>query len=67
MRSQPQNFIPYVGPLVAGYDNESSSVTFLFDPRGILASTSSTQSGMGSGANLAAGSNAASRPYEGVR
>lgn len=67
IRSQPQNFIPYLGPLVAGYDNQSSSVTFNFDQRGILASTTSTQSGAGVGANLAAGSNAATRPYEGVK
>lgn len=67
MRSQPQNFIPYIGPLVAGYDNQSSSVTFNFDPRGVLTGTTSSQSGMGTGANLAAGSNAAARPYEGVR
>ena len=67
MRSQPQNFIPYIGPLVAGYDNQSSSVTFNFDQRGLLASTTSSQAGMGTGANLAAGSNAATRPYEGVR
>ena len=67
IRSQPQNFIPYLGPLVAGYDNQSSSVTFNFDPRGVLTGTTSSQSGMGTGANLAAGSNAAARPYEGVR
>lgn len=67
IRSQPQNFIPYLGPLVAGYDNQSSSVTFTFDPRGILTASTSTQSGTGTGANLAAGANAATRPYEGVR
>jgi hypothetical protein len=67
IRSQPQNFIPYIGPLVAGYDNQSSSVTFTFDQRGVLASTTSSQGGMATGANLAAGSNAATRPYEGVR
>lgn len=67
MRSQPQNFIPYIGPLVAGYDNQSSAVTFTFDQRGVLTGTTSSQSGMGTGANLAAGTNAAGRPYEGVR
>lgn len=67
IRSQPQNFIPYIGPLVAGYDNQSSSVTFTFDQRGVLTGTTSSQSGMGTGANLAAGANAAARPYEGVR
>lgn len=67
IRSQPQNFIPYLGPLVAGYDNQSSSVTFNFDQRGVLAGTTSSQTGMGTGANLAAGANAAARPYEGVR
>jgi hypothetical protein len=67
MRSQPQNFIPYVGPLVAGYDQQSSSVSFTFDQHGVLTGTTSSQSGMGTGTNLAAGSNAAMRPYEGVR
>ena len=67
MRSQPQNFIPYIGPLVAGYDTQSSSVAFTFDKRGILTGTTSSQSGMGTGANLAAGGNAATRPYQGVR
>jgi hypothetical protein len=67
MRSQPQNFIPYIGPLIAGYDSQSSSVSFTFDQRGVLTGTSSSQSGMGTGANLAAGTNAAGRPYEGVR
>lgn len=67
IRSQPQNFIPYLGPLVAGYDSQSSAVTFTFDQRGVLTSTTSSQSGVGSGANLAAGTNAAGRSYEGVR
>jgi len=67
MRSQPQNFIPYIGPLVAGYDNQSSAVTFTFDQRGVLTATTSSQSGIATGANLAAGTNAAARPYEGVR
>jgi hypothetical protein len=67
IRSQPQNFIPYLGPLVAGYDNQSSVVTFAFDQRGVLTSSSSTQSGMGTGANLVAGTDAATRPYQGVR
>jgi hypothetical protein len=67
IRSQPQNFIPYVGGLVAGYDNQSSSVSFTFDKRGVLAGMTSSQSGQGTGTNLAAGSNAALRPYQGVR
>jgi hypothetical protein len=67
IRAQPQNFIPYIGSLVAGYDSQSSAVTFMFDQRGILTGTSSTQSGAAAGANLAAGSNAATRPYQGVR
>lgn len=54
--SRPQNFIPYIGPLVSGYDTKSSAVTFIFDSRDVLASMSSTQSNMGTGANLAAGS-----------
>jgi outer membrane protein assembly factor BamE (lipoprotein component of BamABCDE complex) len=56
VQSRPQNFIPYIGPLVSGYDTKSSAVTFTFDQRGVLTNTSSTQSNVGSGANLAAGS-----------
>lgn len=63
-RAQPQNFIPYVGPLVSGYDTQTSSVTFTFDDRGILTSTTSTQGGTGVGVNLAAGGNAATQPYQ---
>lgn len=29
--SRPQNFIPYIGPLISGYDTKSSMVTFVFD------------------------------------
>ena len=55
MASRPQNFIPYIGPYVSGYDTKSSAVTFVFDSRGVLQETSSTQNSMGSGTNLAAG------------
>lgn len=54
--SRPQNFIPYIGPWVSGYDTKSSAVTFVFDSKGILKETTSSQSNMGAGANLAAGS-----------
>ena len=54
--SRPQNFIPYIGPLVSGYDTKSSAVTFIFDSKGILRETTSSQNSMGGGANLAAGS-----------
>jgi hypothetical protein len=64
VRSQAQNFIPYIGGLVAGYDTQSSTVTFTFDGRGILTATTSTESGAGVGTNLAAGSNAATQPYQ---
>lgn len=53
--SRPQNFIPYIGPWVSGYDTKSSAVTFVFDSKGILKETASSQSNMGAGANLAAG------------
>lgn len=56
VQSRPQNFIPYVGPLVAGYDTKSSAVTFTFDARGVLTNVTSTQTGIGTGANLASGS-----------
>ncbi len=52
--SRPQNFIPYIGPWVSGYDTKSSAVTFVFDSKGVLRETSSTQNNLGSGANLAA-------------
>lgn len=55
VQSRPQNFLPYIGPLVAGYDSSSSAVTFTFDARGVLANTTSTQNNQGTGANLAAG------------
>jgi hypothetical protein len=53
--SRPQNFIPYIGPLVSGYDTKSSAVTFTFDGRDVLTNMTSTQSNLGTGANLAAG------------
>ena len=67
VRSRPQNFIPYIGPLVAGYDTQSSAVTFTFDPSGVLTGTTSTQGGTGTGANLAAGNSAATVPYQAPR
>jgi hypothetical protein len=50
--SRPQNFIPYIGPLVAGYDTRASAVTFTFDQRGVLMNTTSSQSNLGTGVNL---------------
>jgi hypothetical protein len=64
MRSQPQNFIPYLGPLVAGYDMQNSAVTFTFDQQGVLTGTTSTQGGTGVGTNMVAGSAAANQPYQ---
>jgi hypothetical protein len=59
VQSRPQNFIPYIGPLVAGYDAKSSAVTFMFDARGVLTNSTSSQTNLGGGANLAAGAPAA--------
>lgn len=56
VQSRPQNFIPYIGPLMAGYDTKSSAVSFTFDARGVLTGTTSMQGGTGMGTNLAAGS-----------
>jgi hypothetical protein len=56
VQSRPQNFIPYIGPFVSGYDTKSSAVSFTFDKRNILTDTTSTQNNMGMGTNLAAGS-----------
>jgi len=64
VRSQAQNFIPYIGGFVAGYDTQKSDVAFTFDQRGILTNMSSTQTGVGTGTNLAAGANAAAPPYQ---
>lgn len=55
MQQRPENFIPYIGPFIAGVDTKSSQVTFVFDRDGILRSTSSSQSQAGAGANLSAG------------
>jgi hypothetical protein len=54
--ARPQNFIPYIGPYISGYDSKSSAVTFTFDSRGVLKGSTSTQNQMGTGTNLAAGS-----------
>lgn len=67
VRAQPQNFIPYIGPLVSGYDTQRSAVTFTFNQAGVLTGSTSSESGMGVGTNLAAGSNAAAAPYQSPR
>jgi outer membrane protein assembly factor BamE (lipoprotein component of BamABCDE complex) len=67
VRSQPQNFIPYVGVFVAGYDTQNSNVVFTFDQRDVLTNIASNQGAQGVGANLAAGSNAASQPFQAPR
>ena len=54
-QQRPENFIPYIGPLIGGADMKSSTVTFNFDRNGILLSTSSSQSQSGAGQNLSAG------------
>lgn len=54
VQSRPQNFIPYIGPFVGGYDTQATSVAFTFDGRGVLTGTTSSQTGIGAGANLAA-------------
>jgi hypothetical protein len=56
VQSRPQNFIPYIGPLISGYDTQTSAVTFTFDSRGILMNTSTAQSNVGTGVGLASGS-----------
>lgn len=63
-RAQPQNFIPIIGPLTRGYDTQRSSAVFTFNANGVLTKTVSTEGAMGVGTNLAAGSNAASAPYQ---
>jgi outer membrane protein assembly factor BamE (lipoprotein component of BamABCDE complex) len=57
--ARPQNFIPYIGPFVGGYDTKASAVTFTFDNRGVLTNTTSSQTNVGTGANLAAGTSPA--------
>lgn len=53
--ARPQNYIPYIGGLVGGFDERKSAVAFIFDGNGILVETNSTQHSVGSGQNLAAG------------
>lgn len=56
IQARPQNFIPYIGPLVAGYDTQSGTVNFTFDGHGVLMNTSTSQSNLGTGVGLASGS-----------
>lgn len=53
--ARPQNFIPYIGPFVSGYDTSASAVTFTFNANGILTNMASTHTNIGTGVNLAAG------------
>lgn len=54
MSSRPENFIPYIGPFVGGYDQKTASVTFTFDSRGLLKNTTSSQGNLGTGRMLSA-------------
>ncbi len=53
--SRPQNFLPYIGPFVSGFDTASTAVTFTFNKSSVLTATTSSQSNLGTGMDLAAG------------
>ena len=55
MQERPESFIPYIGGLVGGADTKSNSVVFTFSKSNVLLSSSSSQSQMGMGENLSAG------------
>ena len=55
IQQRPESFIPYIGGLIGGADTKSNSVTFTFDKNNLLLATSSSQSQMGLGQNLSAG------------
>jgi outer membrane protein assembly factor BamE (lipoprotein component of BamABCDE complex) len=55
VQQRAESFIPYIGGLIGGADTKSNSVIFTFDKNSVLLSTSSSQSQMGMGQNLSAG------------
>ena len=48
-QARPESFIPIVGAFAGGADTEQNTVMLAFDDQGVLKSTMSSQTGMGSG------------------
>ena len=53
MRTRPETFLPYIGPLVGGMDNDTKSLTLVCDNRGVLKDYTSSTGGMDMNQNLA--------------
>lgn len=53
MRTRPETFLPYIGPLVGGMDNDTKSLSLVCDSRGILKDYSLSTGGMDMNQNLA--------------
>ena len=48
-QARPESFIPIVGAFVGGADSEQNTVMLTFDQNGVLKTTMTSQSGIGSG------------------
>src|SRR5690348_5428658 len=46
MRTRPETFLPYIGPLVGGMDNDTKSLSLVCDGRGVLKDYSLSTGGM---------------------
>ena len=53
MRTRPETFLPYVGPLVGGMDNDTKSLSLVCDRGGVLKDYSLSTGGMNVNQNLA--------------
>ncbi|MBV9571883.1 MAG: hypothetical protein JO056_11640 [Alphaproteobacteria bacterium] len=53
MRMRPETFLPYIGPLVGGMDNDTKSLSLICDRRGVLKDYSVSTGGMDMNQNLA--------------
>lgn len=53
MRTRPETFLPYIGPLVGGMDNDTKSLSLVCDRRGVLKDYSMSTGGMDMKQNLA--------------
>jgi hypothetical protein len=53
MRTRPETFLPYVGPLVGGMDNDTKSLSLVCDRGGVLKDYSLSTGGMNMNQNLA--------------
>jgi len=53
MRTRPETFLPYIGPLVGGMDNDTKSLSLVCDRGGMLKDYSLSTGGMNMNENLA--------------